>query len=141
MNERIVMKNVISTAVALLALSSPAFAEGDADKGAKEFRKCKACHAITAPDGTAILKGGRTGPNLYAVIGRAAGTEDFKYSSVMVAAGEAGLVWDAEGFALYLEDPNGFLSEAAGESGRSKMTKQKVKNAADIVAYLESVVQ
>ena len=31
------MKNVISTAVALLALSSPAFAEGDADKGAKEF--------------------------------------------------------------------------------------------------------
>ena len=135
------MKNVISTAVALLALSSPAFAEGDADKGAKEFRKCKACHAITAPDGTAILKGGRTGPNLYAVIGRAAGTEDFKYSSVMVAAGEAGLVWDAEGFALYLEDPNGFLSEAAGESGRSKMTKQKVKNAADIVAYLESVFQ
>ena len=135
------MKKVLTTAIALLSFSAPAFAEGDADKGAKEFRKCKACHAITAPDGTAILKGGKTGPNLYAVIGRAAGSEDFKYSSIMTAAAEAGLFWDADGFAAYLADPNGFLSEAAGESGRSKMTKQKVKNPADLVAYLESVVQ
>ena len=135
------MNKVLTTAIALLSLSAPAIAEGDADKGAKEFRKCKACHAISAPDGTAILKGGKTGPNLYAVIGRAAGSEDFKYSSIMKAAAEAGLVWDADGLAAFLTDPNGFLSEAAGESGRSKMTKQKVKNPADLVAYLESVVQ
>lgn len=137
------MKKLLTTAFALLALSTPAIAEGegDADKGAKEFRKCKACHAIVAPDGTTFLKGGRTGPNLYGVMGRAAGSEDFKYSSIMAAASEAGLIWDAEGFAAYLEDPNGFLSEAAGESGRSKMTKQKVKNPADIIAYLESAVQ
>ena len=83
------MNKVLTTAIALLSLSAPAIAEGDADKGAKEFRKCKACHAITAPDGTAILKGGKTGPNLYAVIGRAAGSEDFKYSSIMKAAAEA----------------------------------------------------
>jgi hypothetical protein len=31
------------------------------------------------------------------------------------------------------------LAEITGESGRSKMSKQRVKNAADIVAYLESV--
>ena len=137
------MKNVLTTALAVLSLSAPAFAEGegDADAGAKEFRKCKACHAIVAPDGTAILKGGKTGPNLYAVMGRNAGSEDFKYSKIMIAAGEAGLIWDLEGLTAYLEDPNGFLSEAAGESGRSKMTKQKVKSPADIVAYLESVVQ
>lgn len=135
------MKNILSTAFALFALSTPALADGDADKGAKEFRKCKACHAIVAPDGTAFLKGGKTGPNLYAIIGRAAGSEDFKYSSIMAAANEAGLVWDADNFALFIADPNGFLSEASGESGRSKMTKQKVKNPADIVAYLESAVQ
>lgn len=138
------MKKAFTAAVALFALTMPAFADddaGDVEAGAKEFRKCKACHAITAPDGTAILKGGRTGPNLYAVIGRIAGTEDFKYSSIMIAAGEAGLVWTGEGFAEYLVDPNAYLSAAAGESGRSKMAKQRVKNPNDIVAYLESVVQ
>lgn len=137
------MKNVLATAFALLALSSPVFAEGegDAEAGAKEFKRCKACHGIVAPDGTAILKGGKTGPNLYTVMGRAAGSEDFKYSKVMIAAGEAGLIWDLEGLTAYLADPNGFLSEISGESGRSKMTKQKVKSPADIVAYLESVVQ
>ncbi len=135
------MKKALTAVIALFALSSPAVADGDADKGAKEFRKCKSCHTIAAPDGTVILKGGKTGPNLYAIIGRAAGSEDFKYSKIMTAANEAGLIWDAENFALFIADPNGFLSEAAGESGRSKMTKQKVKNAADIFAYLESVVQ
>lgn len=133
------MKKILATATALL-LAAPAFAEGDAAAGAKEFRKCKACHAIIDDDGNAILKGGKTGPNLYAVLGRTAGTTEFKYSSIMVSAGLAGLIWDAENLPLYLEDPNGFLSEAAGESGRSKMAKQKVKNAADIIAYLESVV-
>ena len=137
------MKKILSTTAALLSLAAPAFAEGegDADKGAKEFRKCKSCHAITADDGTSIVKGGKTGPNLYAVIGRAAGSADFKYSSIMTAAGATGLIWDAESFALFIADPNGYLAEVSGESGRSKMTKQKVKNAADIVAYLESVVQ
>ncbi len=137
------MKKILAATAALLTLSAPAFAEGegDADKGAKEFRKCKACHAITADDGTKIVKGGKTGPDLYAVLGRAAGATDFKYSSIMVLAGEAGVIWDAENLPLFIADPNGYLSEATGESGRSKMTKQKVKNAADIVAYLESLVE
>ncbi|MDG1431614.1 MAG: cytochrome C [Paracoccaceae bacterium] len=137
------MKKILTTAAAFFVFATPINAEGEGDpaKGAKEFRKCKACHAITAPDGTAILKGGRTGPNLYAVIGRAAGSTEFTYSSIMKTAGEAGLIWDAEGFAAYIVDPNGFLSAAAGESGRSKMTKQRVKNPIDIVAYLESVVE
>ncbi len=137
------MRSILTISATLLAMATPMHAEGEADpaKGAKEFRKCKACHAITAPDGTAILKGGRTGPDLYGVIGRIAGSTDFKYSSIMQAAGATGLIWDLEGFAAYIADPNSFLSEAAGESGRSKMTKQRVKSPADIVAYLESVVE
>ena len=133
------MKHVLLTAAATLALAAPAFAQ-DADKGAKEFRKCQACHTVADDDGNVLHKGGRTGPNLYAVIGRTAGTTEFKYSSIMVAAGEAGLVWDAENFGEFIADPNGFLSAAAGESGRSKMAKQRVKNPADIVAYLESLL-
>lgn len=139
------MKNVLTLTATILAFATPAFAEsdsiGDADAGAKEFRKCKACHTVNAPDGTAILKGGKTGPNLYAIMGRIAGTEDFKYSPIMMAAGEAGLIWDVESLEAYLLDPNAFLAEVSGESGRSKMTKQKVKSPADIAAYLESLVQ
>ena len=39
-------------------------------RGEKEFNKCKACHTIQAPDGTDVVKGGKTGPNLYGVVGR-----------------------------------------------------------------------
>ena len=43
-------------------------------------RKCKACHSIIAPDGTEIQKGGKTGPNLYGIVGRAVASDpDFKY--------------------------------------------------------------
>jgi cytochrome c len=133
------MKKTLATAAALLTLAAPAFAEGDAAAGEKEFRKCKSCHSIVADDGTAIVKGGKTGPNLYGVVGRVIGGGDFKYSSLLEAAMEQGLVWDGEGIAAFIADPNAYLAEITGESGRSKMSKQRVKNAADIVAYLESV--
>lgn len=145
MNERAVMKNVLTLTATILAFASPAFADsdsiGDPEAGAKDFRKCKACHTVNAPDGTVILKGGKTGPNLYGVMGRIAGSEDFKYSPIMMAAGEAGLIWDVESLEAYLLDPNAYLAEVSGESGRSRMTKQRVKSAADIAAYLDSLVQ
>lgn len=134
------MKKTLATAAALLTIAAPAFAEGDADAGEKEFRKCKSCHSIVADDGTAIVKGGKTGPNLYGVVGRVMGSADFKYSSLLATAMEQGLVWDGEGIASFIADPNAYLAEVTGESGRSKMAKQRVKNAEDIVAYLESVV-
>ena len=133
------MKKTMATAAALLTMAVPAFAEGDAAAGEKEFRKCKSCHSIVADDGTAIVKGGRTGPNLYGVVGRVIGSTDFKYSSLLGAAMEQGLIWDGEGIASFIADPNAYMSEFTGESGRSKMANQNVKNAEDIVAYLESV--
>lgn len=135
------MNKILITAAALMALTAPAFAEGDAAAGEKEFRKCKSCHSITADDGTAIVKGGRTGPNLYGVVGRVMGSTDFKYSSLLESAMEQGLVWDAAGIEEFIADPNAYLAAVTGESGRSKMTKQRVKSAADVIAYLESVVQ
>ena len=65
-------------ALAFALLAAPAFA-GDAAKGESDFKKCKACHSIVADDGTAIVKGGKVGPNLYGVIGRQIGSlEGFK---------------------------------------------------------------
>lgn len=127
------------TAAALLATSAAATA-GDAAAGEKDFRKCKSCHIIASADDT-IVKGGKTGPNLYGVIGRAAGSEDgFKYGASLVAAGEAGLVWDEENLATYVADPKAFLSDYLGEAAKSKMTF-KMKGGEDVAAYLASVAQ
>ena len=135
------MNRIIVAAAAVLSLAAPAFAAGDATKGEADFKKCKACHAITGDDGTEIQKGGKTGPNLFGVVGRAAGAvADFKYSEVMKEAGAKGLVWSEESLTAYLPDPSKFLEETSGDStGKSKMTFKLTKGAEDMAAYLASV--
>jgi cytochrome c len=131
---------LLASAVAALALALPAHADGDVAKGEKEFGKCKSCHMVVAPDGTEIVKGGKTGPNLYGVIGRAAGSTDFKYGASLKAAGEKGLVWDAESFEDYVEDPAKFLKEYLGDDkAKSNMTFKLKKGGEDIAAWLASV--
>ncbi|MGH1578213.1 c-type cytochrome [Planktotalea sp.] len=121
--------------------AAPAFAEGDAGKGEKTFKKCKSCHMIKNGDDV-IFKGGKTGPNLYGVMGRVAGAEEgFKYGKSLVEAGEKGLVWDAETFAAYTADPKAFLKEYLDDgAAKSKMSYRLKKGAEDVAAYLESVV-
>jgi cytochrome c len=128
----------IATSAALLALALPAFAEGDAAAGEKIFKKCKSCHAITDASGEEIVKGGKTGPNLYGVIGRPAGSvEGFKYSKSMSAAGEAGLVWDEALVAEFVQDPNEFLKARLDDSSaKSKMSFKLKKGGEDVAAYL-----
>ncbi|MDT8327115.1 MAG: c-type cytochrome [Roseovarius sp.] len=129
------MKTILAASATLIALSLPALAEGDAAKGEKEFNKCKACHMIVSESDT-IVKGGKTGPNLYGVIGRAAGSvEDFKYSDGLAAKGEEGLVWDEAELAAFITDPNDYLGS------RSKMTFKLKKGAEDVAAYLASVAE
>lgn len=126
---------------ALLALAAPAFAEGDAAAGESEFKKCKACHAIVADDGTEIQKGGKTGPNLYGVIGRTVGSvPDFKYGETIVAVGESGVVWDEAELAAYITDPKAWLVEKTGDAAaKTKMTFKLNKGQEDMAAYLASV--
>ena len=126
------MKSLFTTSATLLALSLslPAFAEGDAEKGEKAFKKCKACHAIASDDET-LVKGGKIGPNLYGVIGRTAGSvEDFKYSDALAAAGADGLVWDEAQLAEFIKDPKAFLGD------KSKMSFKLKKGSEDVAAYL-----
>lgn len=124
------MKTILTAAATLIALSAPAFAEGDAAKGEKEFKRCKACHTID--------EGGanKTGPNLYGVVGRAPGAvAEYGYSSDLLKYAEENpdVVWDAETLAGYIPDPSKFIG------GKSKMTKQRVKKMDDLIAYLDSV--
>lgn len=135
------MKSLIVSA-ALLVIAAPAFADGDVAKGEAQFNKCKACHSIIAADGTAVVKGGKTGPNLYGVIGRAAGSTEFAYSDLMKAAGAKGLVWNQEEVAKYVADPTAFLREKSGEtSGASKMTFKLATGGEDVAAYLASLAK
>ena len=137
------MKLMLTAALATLALAAPAFAEGDAAKGEADFKKCKACHMIVADDGTEIQKGGKTGPNLYGVVGRAAGAvEDFKYSEALLKLGEAGEVWTEEDLAAYVADPNKYVEEKVGDAAlKTKMTFKLAKGGEDMAAYLASVKQ
>ena len=132
------MKLLLTTAFTLAAL--PALA-GDAALGEAEFKKCKSCHAITAPDGTEVQKGGKTGPNLWGLDGKAVGsTADFKYGDSLLAANAAGKLWDEASLAAYVTDPAAWLQEATGDAGaKSKMTFKLTKGAEDMAAYLVSL--
>lgn len=133
------MKPLVTAAIFGL-LAAPAFAEGDPAKGEKGFNKCKSCHMVVSDDGDVIVKGGKTGPNLWGVAGRTAGAvEDFKYSKDLAAAGEAGLVWDEEKFVAFTADPKKFLQAETGDSkAKSKMSFRLKKGGEDIYAFLAS---
>ena len=135
------MKISVYAALATLALAVPAVAQdagGDPEAGLKEFNKCKACHMVQAPDGTDIVKGGKTGPNLYDVVGRKAGSEEgYKYSDALIKLGEAGEVWSEEDLMHYITDPNSYTQEKTGDPKlKTKMTFKLGKNQEDIVAFL-----
>lgn len=133
------MKKIIVTAATMIALAAPAFAADDVKQGAKDFKKCKACHSIISPDGEKIVKGGKTGPNLWGVVGRTAGTqEDFgKYDDAMIALGEGGLVWTPEELAAYIPNAKEYLkAHADGAKVKTAMTPQKLKDVTDVIAYL-----
>lgn len=135
------MKTIVLSAAACLALAVPALAAGDAAKGEKTFAKCRSCHSIIAPDGTAIIKGGKVGPNLYGVVGRKAGSDDFAYGASLKKLGESGFVWDEASIVDYIADPTAFLKKQESDpAAHGKMTFKLAQGGEDIVAYLQSVV-
>jgi cytochrome c len=137
-----IMTKFILLAVTAAALAAPAFA-GDPAAGEEAFKKCKACHSIIAADGTEIQKGGRTGPNLYGIIGSpVAGNPDFSYGDSIAALGATGAVWDEASLAAYVANPADYLKSALGDdAARSKMSFKLASGGEDVAAYLASVAQ
>lgn len=126
-------------------LASTAFADGHVAEGEKLVAKrCKACHMIADGDNV-ILKGGKVGPNLWGIIGRAAGAQEgFKYGKSLAAAGEKGLVWDEEQLAGYIGDPKKYLRTYLDDKkAKSKMTfkLKKEDQRAAVAAYLASLAE
>lgn len=147
------MKILAISSAFVLALSFPAFAEshaldltatGDAAKGEKAFKKCQSCHVVKNDAGEVLAgRNGKTGPNLFGVVGATAGSvEDFRYGKDMIAAGEAGMVFDEATFVAYVMDPKGAVQEATGDGkARSKMSYRvrKEDEAKDLYAFLKSL--
>jgi cytochrome c len=112
-----------------------AFAEGDAKKGEKVFKKCKACHTVKKEKN-------KVGPHLVGIFGRAAGSiEGYKYSKgdgkgMIAKAAEIG-AWDEEKLEMFLTNPKKYLG------GKSKMTfrLKKEKQRANVIAYLKSLAK
>ncbi|MEO1138392.1 MAG: cytochrome c family protein [Pseudomonadota bacterium] len=101
---------------------------GDAEKGEKVFRKCKACHEVG--DGAAS----KAGPALNGVLGRTAGSvEDFKYSNALTEKATADeLVWTPETLAEFLTKPKDYIKG-------TKMAfagLRKEDDRANVIAYL-----
>lgn len=104
--------------------SSGALAAGDAAKGEKVFRKCKACHALEAGKK-------KIGPSLNGIFGRKAGTtEGFKFSKAMTASG---VVWDETTLDQYLANPKKFIPKNRMAFPGVKKEDQR----ADLIAYLK----
>lgn len=104
---------------------TPALA-GDAEAGAKVFKKCKACHVVDSEKN-------KTGPHLSNIIGRKAGTVESykKYSKAMVAAD---IIWDAETLDGYLTAPKKYLKGT--RMAFAGLRKEKDRD--NVIAYLAS---
>lgn len=87
-------------ATILASLPAP-YNEGDLENGRRVFARCRSCH--TLPEGGNDM----TGPNLWGVFGRRAGSRpDFRYSEALQ---NAGFDWDAEQLNGWLTAPREFL--------------------------------
>ena len=119
-------------------------ATGDAAAGEAAFRQCISCHVVVNDAGETLAgRNARTGPNLYAIAGRAAGSvEGFRYSPSLSAANEAGLVWDEAAFVAYVQDPTGYLREALDDSsarGAMAFRVRSEEDALNLFAYIDSL--
>lgn len=86
---------------AILASLPAPYNVGDPENGRRVFARCRSCH--TLPEGGPNL----TGPNLWAVFGREAGSlEGYNYSP---ALREADFTWTAERLDDWLTNPRTFL--------------------------------
>ena len=117
----------VCIAGAIALMSSPALAAGDATKGEKIAKKCKACHTLN--------EGGKNGlgPNLFGILGQPAGaSEGYKYSRAMSASG---IVWDDVTFTDFVLNPEKVVAD-------TKMSFRGIKKATqreDLLAYFRTL--
>lgn len=112
---------------ALLSTLPAAYQHADLDNGQAKFALCKSCHTV--------VQGGSnmTGPNLWGIFGRKAGSAPgFAYSDGLKATG---IVWDADKIDQWITNPRKLVPS-------TKMTyagMENPKDRIDVIAYLKTV--
>ncbi len=129
------LKNILCFVLALALPAGAALAAGqgmegiagDAAKGEKVFKKCKACHDV-GPEAK-----NKVGPNLTGVVGRHIAIEEgFSYSDAMTALGEKDGTWTPEELSAFLTKPRDFVKGTK----MSFVGLSKDEDRADVIAYL-----
>jgi cytochrome c2 len=120
------MRSVMCAAAVVAATGvafSVALAEGDAERGARRFEECVACHALEKDKES-------VGPSLYGVFGRKAGEgADFRYSPALK---RSGITWDQASIDSFIADPQATVPG-------NRMPYAGIADAAaraDLIAYL-----
>ncbi|MDX6750836.1 cytochrome c family protein [Geminicoccaceae bacterium 1502E] len=121
-------KIVLGLALAGAMLPLAAHAAGDAENGAKVYKRCAACHVVDK-------EMNRVGPHLVGLFGREAGSvEGYRYSDAMK---ESGVTWDEETIDKYVENPKSFIP-------KNKMSfpgLKKEEDRQDLIAYLKEATK
>ena len=115
------------SALALVAATAAARAEGDAAAGEKAFRQCRSCHAVEPEKH-------RVGPSLHGVFGRKAGSVE-SFANYSAGLKGSGFVWDEARLDAYLENPKAVVAD-------SRMAFAGIPAAddrANLIAYLKSL--
>lgn len=126
------MIKTLLAAATLTLVPLTAMADGDAAKGEKVFRKCKACHAVGEDAKNKV------GPILNGVVDRtiAAGA-DFKYSDVLIQLGADGKTWTSEELDAFLTKPRDY----AKGTKMSFAGLRKEKDRMNVIAYLATFAE
>ena len=115
----------LGAVAAVLAASAAAAESTLAEAGKKQFRRCAACHSVSASARPTL------GPHLEGIVGRTAGSlEDFEYSEVLRGRP---FVWDEAKLDAWLEHPN----EVVPGMCPSFMGLRKPEDRESLIAYLK----
>ena len=113
-------------AIALLAATGSARADGDAVRGEKRFEDCVACHKLEAGAND-------VGPSLHGLFNRKAGElADFRFSPALK---RSGITWTAQSLDTFIADPQKIVPA-------NRMPYAGMPDAddrADLIAYLQKV--
>ncbi len=123
------MRKIFLAGILWTALAALGHAAGDAQRGARVFAQCMACHSVEPGEHL-------TGPSLAQVWNRKAGTvEGFqRYSD---AIKRADVIWNGATLDKWLSSPDKFLPGTSMTFAGIKQAKDRQ----DVIAYLNAVAE